>query len=181
MIVRGELVELRAIERQDLPRYALWLNDSDVQWYLSRMEPTSLDEETRWHERLANDPQARDYAIWYQGEHIGGAGFTNLNFKERSGEVRLMIGRKDLWDRGLGADALLALLRHGFEQLNLHRVCLHVFSDNARAIRCYEKVGFRQESRQRECSFRHGRYHDMLWMSILEDEYRSGQAGAPAT
>jgi len=173
VLIKGDLVELRAVEPEDLPRYTEWLNDPDVQWYLARMEPTSLAQEQRWHEALAQDPEARDYAIWYRGEHVGGAGFTDLNFKDRSGEVRLMIGRKDLWDRGLGADTLRALLRHGFDQLNLHRIRLEVFAEHARAIRCYQKAGFRHERRHRECSFRHGRYHDMLCMSILEDEYRA--------
>ena len=34
------------------------------------------------------------------------------------------------------------------------------------------KVGFQHEGRWREAEFRHGRYHDMLWMSILRREWR---------
>ena len=53
-----------------------------------------------------------------------------------------------------------------------------------RAIRCYEKAGFRHEGRLREALFRHGSYHDILVMGILEDEFRAqwpDRLAAPAS
>ena len=67
---------------------------------------------------------------------------------------------------------LQTLLRFGFEQLNLNRICLRVFAENERAIRLYEKTGFQHEGRWRQAEYRHGRYHDMLWMSVLRDEWQ---------
>jgi len=178
MLIRGEFVELRAIERSDIPHYTTWFNDPETMAYFGGYEPLALAQEERWYEEQFKNPEVRNYAIYYQGEHVGGAGFSHLNFRERSAEVGLLIGRKDLWDKGLGGDVLRALLRQGFEQLNLHRIYLRVFAENARAVRCYEKVGFRHEGRMREASFRHGRYHDLLLMSVLEDEYRAGRPQA---
>ncbi|SIS80894.1 Acetyltransferase (GNAT) family protein [Kroppenstedtia eburnea] len=65
------------------------------------------------------------------------------------------------------------LLRFIFEEMNLHKVKLEVFEFNPRAIRVYEKCGFRQEGRLREEIFRYGRYHDVLVMGLLQEEYRS--------
>jgi len=174
VLIKGDLVELRAIEREDVPRYVPWFNDEEAMAYFGRYEPMSLAEEERWYESQGNNQEARNYAIYYQGEHVGGAGYAHLNFRDRNAEVGLFIGRKDLWDKGLGRDVLRALMQHGFEQLNLHRIYLRVFAENARAVRCYEKAGFRHEGRMREAHFRHGRYLDMLTMSVLEDEYRAG-------
>src|SRR5690554_7624314 len=56
---------------------------------------------------------------------------------------------------------------------NLHRVELQVYDFNPRGIRAYEKLGFVHEGRRREVVWREGAYHDMLLMSILEDEWRS--------
>ena len=83
----------------------------------------------------------------------------------------LFIGVPELWDQGLGHDVLETLVRYGFEQLNLNRVYLKVFAQNKRAVHLYEKVGFLHEGRWRQAEYRHGRYHDMLWMSILRDEW----------
>ena len=35
----------------------------------------------------------------------------------------------------------------------------------------YEKAGFRHEGCWRQAEFRHGRYHDLLWMSVLREEW----------
>ena len=177
MLIRGDLVELRAIERAHLPNYVPWFNDEETMAYFGGYEPVSLTSEEQWYESQGKNPEVRNYAIYYQGEHVGGAGYSHLDFKNRSAEVGLFIGRKDLWDKGLGRDTLRALLRHGFDQLNLHRIYLRVFAENARAVQCYEKAGFRHEGRQRDAYFRHGRYHDMLFMSVLEDEYRAARDG----
>ncbi|HIC94568.1 MAG TPA: N-acetyltransferase, partial [Anaerolineae bacterium] len=63
------------------------------------------------------------------------------------------------------------LLGFAFREMNLHRVYLSVHDYNERAIRCYEKCGFRHEGRLREALFRDGRYHDELMMGILREEF----------
>jgi RimJ/RimL family protein N-acetyltransferase len=63
------------------------------------------------------------------------------------------------------------MLEHAFDRLGLHRVGLSVFSYNLRAIRAYEKAGFRIEGRQREAILRDGRYWDEIQMSVLVDEW----------
>jgi RimJ/RimL family protein N-acetyltransferase len=55
--------------------------------------------------------------------------------------------------------------------MNLNRVYLRVFADNERGVHLYEKVGFQHEGCWRQAEFRHGRYHDLLWMSILRHEW----------
>ena len=46
-----------------------------------------------------------------------------------------------------------------------------MFSYNVRAIRAYEKAGFRIEGRQREAILRDGRYWDEIQMGVLVDEW----------
>jgi diamine N-acetyltransferase len=176
-MLKGKMIELRAVEREDLPRYVAWFNDPDVMRYFGTYEPMSLAQEERWYESQFDNPQVRNFAVYYQGEHVGGAGYAHLNWRDRSAEVGLLIGRKDLWDQGLGTDVLRTLVQFGFEQLNLHRIYLRVYAENARGVHCYEKVGFRHEGRQREAVFRHGRWHDLINMSILEHEYRGAAGG----
>ncbi len=63
------------------------------------------------------------------------------------------------------------LLKHGFDTLNLNRIYLRVFSNNVRAIRCYEKAGFVQEGRFRQAHYQDGEYWDVLVMSVLRSEW----------
>jgi diamine N-acetyltransferase len=170
-MIRGERVLLRAIERQDLPNYVRWLNDPAVLEYFGRHRPMPLAEEETWYEQMLQDPTACNFAVELDGQHIGGAGFQYIDGRNASAEVGLFIGLPELWDQGLGGDVLRTLLRYGFEQLNLHRIYLRVFAGNQRAVHLYKKVGFQPEGRWREAEYRHGRYQDMLWMSILRPEW----------
>jgi RimJ/RimL family protein N-acetyltransferase len=43
---------------------------------------------------------------------------------------------------------------------------------NARAIRAYEKCGFRKEGVMRKARFKNGRYENDVLMSILQEEWR---------
>ena len=170
-MIKGERIILRAIERQDLPTYVRWLNDPQVLEHFGDSVPLSIAQEEQWYEETLKNPATVDFAVEFEGQHVGGAGFSKIDGRHAHAEVGLFIGVPDLWDRGLGADVLRTLLRFGFEQMNLHRIYLRVFAENKRAVHLYEKVGFQHEGCWRQQAFRHGRYHDLLWMSILRDEW----------
>lgn len=170
-MIQGERIVLRAIEREDLPNYVQWLNDPTVLEHFGHFLPLSLAPEEQWYEAMLKDSNVRNFAIEFEGRHVGGAGFNNIDGRNANAEVGLFVGLPELWDRGLGHDVLRTLLRFGFEQMNLHRIYLRVFAKNERAVHLYEKVGFQHEGRWREAEFRHGRYQDIMWMSILREEW----------
>jgi RimJ/RimL family protein N-acetyltransferase len=51
-------------------------------------------------------------------------------------------------------------------------VWLHVYEDNPRGLRSYQKLGFREEGRLRQHAFHGGRYWDVITMGLLRDEWR---------
>jgi diamine N-acetyltransferase len=173
----GEKVRLRAVEREDLPRYVEWFADQTVSENLSRQMPMSLAQEERWFEenlKLPVEEQALAVDAKRSGEkweHIGGAGFNFIDKRNRLAECGVFIGNRKYWGKGYGTDGLLALLRYGFDTLNLNRIQLCVISFNERAIHVYEKIGFVREGTQREAHFYRGRYWDMHLYSILRREW----------
>jgi RimJ/RimL family protein N-acetyltransferase len=176
-MLKGERVVLRAVEREHLPNYVRWLNDEKVLEWLGTFRPMALAEEETWYEEMLKDRTRCILAVELDGKHIGGCGLEHIDSRNGSAELGLFIGLQELWEQGLGLDVLRTLLRFGFNQLNLHRVYLRVFAKNQRAIHLYEKAGFRHEGCWRESEFRHGGYHDTLWMSILRSEWApAGQA-----
>ena len=185
-MILGERVRLRRIERADLPRMAEWMNDPEVRDGLANVYPFSLVHEEQWFEAMLKlEPAAQPFAVEAKERSgrsewtlIGAAGFHGVDWRNRSAEAGIFIGRKDLWNRGYGTDALRALARWGFEELNVNRVWLRVYEDNARAIRSYEKVGFRAEGRLRQDRFHRGRYFDTVVMGLLREEFRA--PGSPA-
>ncbi len=81
------------------------------------------------------------------------------------------LGERKYWSKGYGTDAMRIILRYAFTELNLHRVSLDTFEYNPRAIRSYEKAGFKIEGRVRQLLNREGRRWDVIYMGILREEW----------
>jgi RimJ/RimL family protein N-acetyltransferase len=175
-IIHGERVRLRAVERSDVEKFHTWINDPEVTEGLALYLPMSMRDEESWFDGIASRPpqekplaiECRDGDGW---KLIGNSGFFDLDRTAHSGEIGIMIGDKSYWNKGYGTEAMSLLLQHGFETLNLHRIFLRVYVSNPRAIRSYEKSGFIPEGRLREAVYQHGRYGDVLIMSVLRPEW----------
>ena len=174
MIV-GKKVRLRPIERDDLPRYVEWFGDPEVRRYLAIYLPFSLAQEERWFEGLLERLEQQEEVLLaietVGGAHIGNVGLHAIDWHNRSAELGIAIGEKAYWDQGYGTDAVRTMLKLVFGEMNLHRVFLRVDTDNARGVRCYEKVGFRRDGTLRQAVFKAGEYCDQYLMSILESEF----------
>ena len=148
-------------------------------------------------ERLRADPEIDHYMgvdpgsglLWRQvflGDQSGSLADLVI-----AGPDDVPIGLISLWDRsiphqaaelsiwigeghrngGNGSEALRLALRHAFGSMGLHKVYLRVLEFNARAIRTYEKCGFRIEGTLREEMKVQGRWHSLIYMGLLADEF----------
>jgi len=108
---------------------------------------------------------------------IGFICLEGIDWNHGNGWVGIGLGERGYWGKGYGTDAMQLVLRYAFTELNLHRVSLDVFGYNPRAIRSYEKAGFKHEGRLRQLLARDEQRVDDLWMGILRDEWISQQEG----
>jgi RimJ/RimL family protein N-acetyltransferase len=175
-IVYGKRVRLRGAERSDLEKFVAWINDPEVTAGLTLFLPMSSVDEDKWFDSVMQRSQEekplvidmKDGTDW---RLIGNSSFFGFDWVARSAEVGIMIGEKTIWNQGYGSEVMTLLLRHGFRTLNLNRIYLRVYSENKRAIRAYEKVGFVHEGRMRQAVFKNGSYSDILYMSVLREEW----------
>lgn len=175
-IIYGKRVRLRGVERSDLEKFVVWINDPEVTAGLALFLPMSSVDEEKWFESAMQRPQEekplvidmKDGTDW---RLIGNSSFFAFDWVARSAEVGIMIGDKTVWNQGYGRETMNLLLRHGFETLNLNRIYLRVYAENKRAIRVYEKVGFVHEGRMRQAGYKNGEYSDVLYMSVLREEW----------
>ena len=177
-MIYGERIRFRAAGRADLPRFTDWLNDPEVRAGIAQSLPFSVELEEQWFEKMLQRPHEEQVLViearqpdesWLT---IGNCGLFGLDWRSRCCELGILIGAKSCWNQGYGAESVRLLLKHGFETLNLNRIYLRVFETNPRAIRAYEKVGFKLEGRQREAEYRDGKYIDVLMMSVLRSEWQ---------
>ncbi len=178
MAIHGKKVRLRAIERSDIPTFVRWLNDPEVTQYLLMFMPMSLAQEERWFEDHLDNQRSHIFGIeTSEGKLIGNVGLEDINWKDRKAVLGIVIGEKEYWGQGYGTDAIKTLLGFVFSQMNLRRVSLNVFPYNKRALRCYEKCGFKEEGRLRQAHFSNGQYHDEIVMGILKEEFDVSKEG----
>lgn len=175
-VIYGKRIRLRAVERGDVGKFHEWVNDPEVTRGLALYLPMSMRDEENWFEGLAKrDPHEKPFAIEAKKGRvwklIGNCGVFDISTVSRSAELGILIGDKAEWNKGYGAEAMTLLLRHCFETLNLNRAFLRVYEDNARAVRSYEKAAFVLEGRQRQAVYKHGKYEDVLFMSVLRSEW----------
>ena len=76
------------------------------------------------------------------GKHIGNCSYYNIREKQGEAELGIMIGDRDYWNKGYGADAVATLVDYIFRQTKLNRIYLKTLESNIRAQKCFPKCGF---------------------------------------
>jgi len=174
-MLRGERVWLRAAEPADLVATNPQVNDAETAHYFGVKWPRGQAGAEEFGRKLLSQSgkSVFPFTICRLGEDtaIGGTALRDVDRANGSAEALIFIGDKSAWGQGLGTDAMNALVDFGFGELRLERIQLHVFDYNRRAIRSYEKAGFQTDVIERRARFHRGRYHDVLEMSILRDDW----------
>jgi RimJ/RimL family protein N-acetyltransferase len=177
-VIEGTLVDLRALEPEDIPILTRWLNNPNVMVYWGRPGQTLTRAEVEAQER-ANSARgnSRKYIIQTkEAQPIGQIDYYDLDWQNRSAWVSIMIGEPDFWSGGYGSDAMRALLRFLFSQLDLHRVALTVHESNARAQRSYAKNGFQVEGTLRDWAYFDGAWTNGIVMAVLKPDFKRRDA-----
>lgn len=180
----GKLVRLKAVDSQKLAEaLTRWGRDSEY-WRLLSTGPAgqyTLKGTKEWLDKsLEKDPPSELIFQIHTLEDdrlIGESGFDGIRWQHGDTFIGIGLGERDDWGKGYGTDAMRVMLRYAFTELNLHRVSLDAFAYNPRAIRSYEKVGFKQEGRARQFMLREGRRWDLIFMGITRFDWQANQNG----
>lgn len=76
------------------------------------------------------------------GTHIGNCAYYGINEDKSETELGIMIGDRNYWDKGYGADVVTTLVDHIFGHTSLGRIHLKTLEWNTRAQKCFQKCGF---------------------------------------
>ena len=168
----GERLYLSPINIEDVEKYTEWLNDLNVTINLS-FSPYifSLEREKEALEKLSKEGYNFSIVSLSKDELIGSCGLSEVNHINRTAEAGIFIGDKNYWNKGYGTEAMNLLLDYAFNLLNLNSVFLRVHSFNKRAIKCYEKCGFKEIGMRREAYIVGNKKYDHIYMDILASEF----------
>jgi RimJ/RimL family protein N-acetyltransferase len=180
----GEKIDLVPLDAANAETVRRWILDPEVnRWMLSGHEDISPEEERYFFEesiRAAAAGTAYRFEIHAKqdGRLLGICGLEHVDAKHHHAEAGIFLAPPSEWGKGFAADALLTLLAHGFDERGLHHISIAVFPENKRARALYERVGFTEWGRDRQRYLLHGAFHDIVWLCMLEDEWRDRHSGA---
>ena len=173
--VVGEKCYLSPIDADDAPTYAAWLNDTEVAAGITFTRRVVNEEQERDAlAELAAKPYHFAIVAVDGDELIGNCGIEIISAIDRTGELGILIGDKRFWNRGYGTEAVRLLLGFGFLTLNLNNIRLTVHSFNERAIRCYEKCGFKRCGIWPDSWYHDGELHGTVMMYLLRADFDDG-------
>ncbi|MDO5768797.1 MAG: GNAT family N-acetyltransferase [Psychrobacter sp.] len=124
-----------------------------------------------WQQRLANIPDnVYSYVALMDDDIVGNLGLT-VSPRERLRHVASfgMAVKVGFHGMGIGTALLAAAIDLSDNWLNLHRLELTVFTDNAPAIALYKKFGFEIEGEARDFAFRNGAYINAYYMARIKN------------
>ncbi len=174
MNVLGKQVTLRAIEPADLELLRDMLNDPEMEnKVIGWAFPVSSQIQGAWYEKTSMD--TNNIRLVIDAGEYGAVGLVTLHdfdWKNRAASVGIKIAAAKLRSKGIGTDAIMALMRYAFDELGFHRLESTVFSNNFPSLNLFKKCGWQVEGTQRERVFKGGEFRDLNVIGILENEYR---------
>lgn len=177
-ILKTGRLTLRQFRLADAPDVLVFRGDPHVQRFNGPVYESL--EEARASIRRAHEEYATrtgiTWAVTFHGEDValGGFAFHDWSHHHRRAEVGYDLARA-YWGRGIASEALRALLRFGFDRLNLNTIYAGTIADNHESVRLLERLGFQREGTRRQFSWEDdGTFHDSAMYGLLREELIDG-------
>ena len=166
--ISGDRVYLRQLKEADAtPAYCGWLNDSEINQYLETRQST-IDDLKKYIRKQLADPNSFFVGIFDKenDKHIGNIKLEPIDWENKKAIFGILLGDNAYWGRGIGSEATELIIDYAFNSLGLAEIELGVIAENLRAIRSYEKVGFKKTGVKEKAVNHNGVLYDDVIMVV---------------
>ena len=176
-MLKGTLVGLVAVEREDLKLLRDWRNNTYFRKHFREYRELNMANQESWFEnKVMKDPTTMMFSVrrLSDNELIGVCGFVYINWVHRHADLSLYIGWKDSYidTEGYAEDACRELIRYGFHELALNKVWTEIYEFDSKKWELYKKIGFQQDGMLRQNYFYDGKWWGSRMISLLSSEYK---------
>lgn len=168
----GDKVYLSPINSDDYLKYVEWLNNYEITKGLQQyVNIISISGEKELLDKMSSEKY--HYAIINKENDtlLGNISLMKINETNRTAELGIFIGDENYLSRGYGSEAIMLLLDYSFNYVNLNNIMLRVFDFNKRAIKAYEKCGFKTFGVWKNSHYFNGEYCDEIFMNVLKEDF----------
>lgn len=167
-------LELRNLTGTDAgTHYLSWLADENISRFLEvRFSPiSSLEPLAKFVELCNQSSSDLLLGIFLRDEarHIGNIKLGSICRNHNRADLGFLIGSREEWGKGYAAEAIAAVARFAFTELNLAKLTAGCYASNQGSVRALEKAGFVQEARLRDHWLYDGRREDGFLFAMHAD------------
>ena len=177
--LRGEKIFLAPFTRKHLhsPEYLAWMNDLEITSNLVLSDylfPVRFNQLEEYYLKNVSAKNGAFFAVHEKksGRFIGTCKLSPFDPIVRSAEFGRVIGEKAARGKNYGTEIIRLLADYAFGTLNLNKLTAGTHSENAAALRTYQKMGFKVEARIREACYKDGKYLDVIRVGLLRREWK---------
>lgn len=168
-------IELRKLKKKDAPLMLEWMQDKEINsCFRFNAQSMTIEKVYSFIEKAQDISMDMHLAIINEeDEYLGTISLKEIDLINHIAEYAISM-RKCAIGNGIARIATEKLLDKAFNEIRLNKVYLNVLSDNIRAIKFYEKLGFRFEGEFKDHLFIKGQYKSIKWYSIFKDDFIQG-------
>lgn len=173
------MIRLAYFDSNDFTQLMDWIKDEEalMNWSGSLFSYPLTQSSLEWYIEDVNDIEESEAFIYKAIEQdtqkvVGHISLGGVSKKNRSARISRVLIDPESQGKGYCKQMVQAVLKIGFEELKLHRICLGVYDFNKAAMRCYEKAGMVIEGTNRDCLLFNGKWWSLVEMSMLEEEWK---------
>jgi RimJ/RimL family protein N-acetyltransferase len=171
-MLTGKHVKLVPLEERHLDSIMESWNNPEMRKFLGRYIPHSREAEMEWIRSTQEEMKRRTHVHFViekleDESFIGTVAVHDIDWLSHSGTIGIAIHKPDNWNKGYGTEALNLLVKLCWTSLNMRRLELEVFDFNQRAMRVYEKLGFKECGVFHKKHFINGKYVNTHIMELF--------------
>lgn len=162
---------IRKLQLMDAEGMHEWMQDMDVTKNLAQdfssksMEDcksfilnANADEESNLHRAICNDA----------GEYLGTVSLKHIDRRNKNAEYAISM-RSTAIGTGASTFGTIEILKYAFDILKLEKVYLNVTTENIRAKKFYQKIGFQYEGTAKKHILINGKLCDLEWYAFYRE------------
>jgi RimJ/RimL family protein N-acetyltransferase len=175
-MIKGKLVGLRAVEKEDLKLLRDWRNIPEFRKNFREIRELNMSNQEAWYNNSCINNHNNFMFIIQRltdNKPIGAAGLLYVNWIIRSADFSFYIGESDAYidDIGYAEDAASLLINYGFQNLNLHKLWMELYEFDKKKLDFFQnKFSFMKDGKLRDNCFEDGSYWNSFILSLLIDQ-----------
>ena len=175
VFLQGDRVRLSPLDpAADHSAYVSWLNDQETTRYMgSGRFPMTQSLVRAYIESFEGRSDGFLLGIFdcQAGQHVGNVTLQSIDWRDRRGEIGILIGDRTARGKGFGGAAVSLVVDHAFLRLGLNKLTAGYVTGNDASARLFGALGFVEEGVLKEHFYLDGEFLDCPRLALLRSKW----------